>query len=62
MSVTRTEPRTQVDAEAEMQHLSYLIEGTPDRTPSEAEKVEWRARQDEVLALWRTLPDDHKVD
>lgn len=61
MTVTRTEPTTQVDAEAEIQHLRYLLEPDAGRTLSEREQAPLRGRIDHLLELWLTLPDNHET-
>lgn len=57
MTVTRDNPRTRLEAEAEIQYLSALIDGTLDHTPSAAEIAEWREEQDRLLDLRRSLPE-----
>lgn len=58
MTVTRTEPRTRLDAEAEIQYLTHLLAGSPDRSLSPVEAAPLYGRRDKLLEMWAGLPEE----
>lgn len=52
MTVTRDEPHTRHDAEAEIQCIRHLLQPDGDRTLSEREQAPLRGRIDHLLEQW----------
>jgi hypothetical protein len=57
MVVTRAEPTTRHDAEAEIQYIRHLLEPDGDRSLSPREEAPLRGRIDHLLEAWAGLPD-----
>jgi hypothetical protein len=57
MVVTRAEPTTRHDAEAEIQYIRHLLEPDGDRSLSPREEAPLRGRIDRLLEAWAGLPD-----